>query len=128
MDSVLSDAAVPFHLLNSYVGLTDSYEKSLQNSKTVKRINETLACNNDYASTLLELERTVRTLELLAEKQNMLTRQKNSPAHQNNNHSHHSYHHSSSSIGKSLMSSPKTPSKAKQSTSPGISNSHSKGK
>ena len=118
---MLFDAAVPFHLLNSYVGLTDSYEKSLQNSKTVKRINETLACNNDYASSLLELERTVRTLELLAEKQNMLSRPKPS--------SHHnSYHHSSNSIGKSIIngatnSNPKSsPTKGKQSTSPILSN------
>lgn len=68
----MADVAVPFRLLNSYVGLTESYDKSVINAKTVKRINETLASNNDYSSRLLELERAVRSIELLAEKQNML--------------------------------------------------------
>ena len=62
----MNDAAVPLHLLNSYVGLADSYEKSMQNAKTVRRINETLASNNEYSTCLLELERVVRSLELLA--------------------------------------------------------------
>lgn len=80
-DNVMMDAAVPFQLLQSYIGLTDSYEKSIVNAKTVKRINETLACNNDYCSHLLELERAVRSVELLAEKQVMLSNpNKSSPA------------------------------------------------
>lgn len=62
----MNDAAIPMHLLNSYVGLTDSYEKSTQNAKTVRRINETLASNNEYSTCILELERVVRSLELLA--------------------------------------------------------------
>jgi len=39
----------------------------------VKRINLTLLCNNEYSSRLLEMDRVVRTLELLEEKNRMST-------------------------------------------------------